>query len=141
MKDNKALFQAQQNNCVLINALSIIKRMIKVKRIYDPVSPDDGKRILVDRLWPRGIKKNEAEINEWLKDIAPSDGLRKWFSHDPNKWQEFKNRYIKELKNNSELIERLKAVAKKEKVTLLFSAKDIEHNNAVVLKEVIDKKI
>lgn len=115
--------------------------MIKVKRIYDPVSPDDGKRILVDRLWPRGIKKNEAEINEWLKDIAPSDGLRKWFSHDPNKWQEFKNRYIKELKNNSELIERLKAVAKKEKVTLLFSAKDIEYNNAVVLKEVIDKKI
>lgn len=114
--------------------------MIKVKRIYDPVSPDDGKRILVDRLWPRGIKKNEAEINEWLKDIAPSDGLRKWFSHDPNKWQEFKNRYIKELKNNSELIERLKAVAKKEKVTLLFSAKDVEHNNAVVLKEVIEKK-
>lgn len=114
--------------------------MIKVKRIYDPVSPDDGKRILVDRLWPRGIKKNEAEINEWLKDIAPSDGLRKWFSHDPNKWQEFKNRYIKELKNNSELIERLKAVAKKEKVTLLFSAKDIEHNNAVVLKEVIEKE-
>ena len=87
------------------------------------------------------LKKNEAEINEWLKDIAPSDGLRKWFSHDPNKWQEFKNRYIKELKNNSELVERLKAVAKKEKVTLLFSAKDIEHNNAVVLKEVIDKKI
>ena len=115
--------------------------MIKVNRIYDPVSPDDGKRILVDRLWPRGIKKDEAEINEWLKDIAPSDGLRKWFSHDPNKWQEFKNRYIKELKNNSELIERLKAVAKKEKVTLLFSAKDVEHNNAVVLKEVIEEKI
>jgi uncharacterized protein YeaO (DUF488 family) len=113
--------------------------VIKIKRIYDPASRDDGKRILVDRLWPRGIKKNEAEINEWLKDIAPSDGLRKWFSHDPNKWQEFKNKYIKELKNNSELIEKLKAVAKKEKVTLLFSAKDIEHNNAVVLKELLEE--
>ncbi|HYA11902.1 MAG TPA: DUF488 domain-containing protein [Thermodesulfovibrionales bacterium] len=114
--------------------------MIKVKRIYDPVSPDDGKRILVDRLWPRGIKKDKAKIDEWLKDIAPSNGLRKWFSHDPDKWKEFKNRYIKELKDNSELIERLRAVTKKEKVTLLFSAKDVEHNNAVVLKEVIEKK-
>jgi len=114
--------------------------MIKVKRIYDPVLPDDGKRILVDRLWPRGIKKDKAKIDEWLKDIAPSNGLRKWFSHDPDKWKEFKNRYIKELKDNSELIERLRAVTKKEKVTLLFSAKDVEHNNAVVLKEVIEKK-
>jgi uncharacterized protein YeaO (DUF488 family) len=115
--------------------------MIKIKRIYDSVSIDDGKRILVDRLWPRGIKKNEAKINEWLKDIAPSDGLRKWFSHDPSKWQEFKNRYRRELKNKSELIERLKGIAKKEKVTFLFSAKDKEHNNAIVLKEVIEKKI
>lgn len=114
--------------------------MIKIKRIYDPVLPDDGKRILVDRLWPRGMKKTEAKIDEWLKDIAPSDGLRKWFSHDPSKWHEFKNRYIRELKNNSELIERLKGIAKKEKVTLLFSAKDKEHNNAVVLKEVMEKQ-
>jgi uncharacterized protein YeaO (DUF488 family) len=114
--------------------------MIKIKRIYDPVLPDDGKRILVDRLWPRGMKKTEAKIDEWLKDIAPSDGLRKWFSHDPSKWHEFKNRYIRELKNNSELIERLKGIAKKERVTLLFSAKDKEHNNAVVLKEVMEKQ-
>jgi uncharacterized protein YeaO (DUF488 family) len=114
--------------------------MIRIKRIYDPVLPDDGKRILVDRLWPRGMKKTEAKIDEWLKDIAPSDGLRKWFSHDPSKWHEFKNRYIRELKNNSELIEKLKGIAKKEKVTLLFSAKDKEHNNAVVLKEVMEKQ-
>ncbi len=111
--------------------------MIKIKRIYDPVSEDDGKRILVDRLWPRGLKKDEAKIDEWLKEIAPSDGLRKWFSHDPSKWQEFKNRYKKELKNKSETTEKLRAEAKKGQVTLLFSAKDVEHNNAVVLKEVI----
>ncbi len=113
--------------------------MIKLKRIYDPVSADDGKRILVDRLWPRGIKKDKAAIDEWLKDIAPSDELRKWFSHDPSKWHEFKNRYQKELKNKSELVERLRAGAKKEKITLLFSAKDVKHNNAVVLKEVIER--
>jgi len=111
--------------------------LIKIKRIYDPVSEDDGKRILVDRLWPRGLKKGEAKIDEWLKEIAPSDGLRKWFSHDPSKWQEFKNRYKKELKNKSEITEKLRIEAKKGQVTLLFSAKDVEHNNAVVLKEVI----
>ena len=111
--------------------------MLKIKRIYDPVSRDDGKRILVDRLWPRGLKKDEAKIDEWLKEIAPSDGLRKWFSHDPSKWQEFENRYKKELKNKSEITEKLRIEAKKGQVTLLFSAKDVEHNNAVVLKEVI----
>jgi uncharacterized protein YeaO (DUF488 family) len=72
--------------------------MIKIKRTYDLPSSDDGKRILVDRLWPRGLKKDEARIDEWLKEIAPSDELRKWFSHDPSKWQEFKNRYKKDLK-------------------------------------------
>ena len=111
--------------------------MLKIKRIYDPVSRDDGKRILVDRLWPRGIKKDQARIDEWLKDIAPSDELRKWFSHDPSKWREFKRRYIKELKDKSNLIENLRAEAKKGNITLLFSARDIEHNNAVVLMEVV----
>ncbi|MDZ4383687.1 MAG: DUF488 family protein [Thermodesulfovibrionia bacterium] len=79
--------------------------MIKIKRIYDEVSQDDGKRILIDRLWPRRVKKEKAEIDEWMKDIAPSDELRKWFSHDPYEWQEFMNRYRKELKNKPELIE------------------------------------
>jgi uncharacterized protein YeaO (DUF488 family) len=111
--------------------------MIKIKRTYDPPSSDDGKRILVDRLWPRGIKKEDARIDEWMKDIAPSDELREWFSHDPSKWQEFKKRYRNELKDKSELIENLRKQAKKGNVTLLFSAKYIEHNNAVVLKEVI----
>jgi len=115
--------------------------LITIKRIYDPVSEDDGKRILVDRLWPRGLKKEKAVIDEWLKDIAPSDELRKWFSHDSSKWQEFKNKYKKELKgkDKSELLEQLKKTAKKEKVTVLFSARDIAHNNAVVLKELLEE--
>lgn len=113
--------------------------MLKIKRIYDSVSKDDGKRILVDRLWPRGIKKDEAMIDEWMKDIAPSDELRKWFSHDPSKWNEFRSRYRKELKSKSVLVERLKADAKKVTITLLFAAKDVEHNNAVLLKDVIQE--
>lgn len=113
--------------------------MIKIKRIYDPVADDDGKRILVDRLWPRGIKKENAKIDEWLKDIAPSNELRKWFSHDPSKWQEFRKRYRSELKKNSSLIERLATESKRGTITLLFTAKDKEHNNAVVLREVIEK--
>jgi len=111
--------------------------MLKVKRIYDSPSPDDGKRILVDRLWPRGIKKESAMIDEWLKDIAPSDKLREWFSHDPDKWLEFKNRYKKELKDKSDILERLRKESKTKTVTLLFSARDVEHNNAVVLKEMV----
>ncbi len=113
--------------------------MIKIKRVYEPASPDDGKRILVDRLWPRGIKKQDAHIDEWIKDIAPSTDLRKWFSHDPQKWQEFKTRYKKELKNNHSLVEKLRTEAKKNTVTLLFAAKDEEHDNAVVLKKVIEQ--
>ena len=113
--------------------------MLKIKRIYDPVSRDDGKRILVDRLWPRGVKKDKASIDEWLKDIAPSHELRKWFSHDLSKWHEFKDRYRKELKNKLEFIERLREETQRGKVTLLFSAKDVEHNNAVVLKEILEK--
>jgi len=112
--------------------------MIKLKRIYDPVSPDDGKRILIDRLWPRGIKKEDARIDEWLRDIAPSAQLRKWFSHEPSKWAEFKKRYREELKDKRELIDRLRSEAEKETLTLLYAAKDREHNNAVVLKEVIE---
>jgi uncharacterized protein YeaO (DUF488 family) len=115
--------------------------LITIKRIYDPVSEDDGKRILVDRLWPRGVKKEKAAIDEWLKDIAPSDELRKWFSHDSSKWQEFKNRYKMELKgkDKSEFIEHLRKIARKGKITLLFSAKDIVHNNAVALKELLEE--
>lgn len=111
--------------------------MTKIKRIYDPASRDDGKRIYVDRLWPRGMKKEEVKMDEWLKEISPSDGLRKWFSHDPSKYAEFKRRYKKELEKHSEILERIKKEAKKGTVTLLFSAKDVEHNNATVMKELL----
>ena len=113
-------------------------RMLMIKRIYDPWSRDDGKRILVDRLWARGIKKDEAKIDEWLKDIAPSDALRKWYSHDPDKWTEFREKYRKELRNKKDIVDRLRNDAKKGRITLVFSAKDRDRNNAVALKEMIE---
>ncbi len=113
--------------------------MVKIKRIYDPASRDDGKRILIDRLWPRGISKDDARVDEWLKEIAPSNELRKWFGHDPAKWQEFRKKYAAELAENSELVERLRAEAGKGIITLLFAAKDVGHNNAVVLKELLGR--
>ena len=114
--------------------------MVKTKRVYDPASPDDGKRILIDRLWPRGIKKERAKIEAWLKDIAPSDELRKWFSHDPAKWPDFEKRYAAELKKKSALVERLKTEAKKGTITLLYASKEARYNNAAVLKELIEHR-
>ena len=111
--------------------------MIKIKRVYDPPEPGDGKRILIDRLWPRGLKKEDLKMDEWLKEIAPSDKLRKWFSHDPKKYREFKKRYAKELDEKSGILGRIKTEAKKGTVTILFSAKDTEHNNATVLRELL----
>lgn len=111
--------------------------MVKIKRIYDPVLPGDGKRIHVDRLWPRGLKKSEAVFDEWVKDISPSDALRRWFAHDPSKWEEFKIRYRNELKSKGDILERLRDEGLRGTVTLLYSAKDMEHNNAVVMKEMI----
>jgi uncharacterized protein YeaO (DUF488 family) len=111
--------------------------MITIKRIYDPPGRGDGKRVLVDRLWPRGLSKDTAHVDEWLKELAPSNELRTWFGHDPGKWDEFRTRYIQELENHKDLVERLHAEAEKETVTLLYAAKDTEHNNAVVLKELI----
>jgi len=109
-----------------------------LKKVYDPYAKADGKRVLVDRLWPRGLKKEDAKLDLWLKDIAPSDTLRKWFSHEPAKWQEFKKRYRKELEDRQDMIEDLRKEARKGTVTLLFAAKDSERNNAVALKEVIE---
>ncbi len=109
--------------------------MLKIKRVYETPSRGDGKRILIDRLWPRGLKKEEVQVDEWLKELAPSTELRKWFGHDPAKWAEFKKRYKKELSGKSDLIKRIKAEARKGTVTLVFSASDAEHSNAAFLKE------
>jgi uncharacterized protein YeaO (DUF488 family) len=111
---------------------------IKIKRIYDEPVKTDGYRILVDRLWPRGLTKEKAKIDLWLKEIAPSNELRQWYSHDPNKWQEFKNRYYKELKNKKDLIDTIRQ--KKGIVTLLFGSKEEKLNNAVALKEYLETK-
>lgn len=114
--------------------------MIKTKRAYAVASKSDGYRILVDRLWPRGISKDEAAIHLWLKEIAPSDKLRKWFSHDAKKWNEFKRRYHAEIKDRKELLDMIKDVEQKNPcVTLVYAAKDVEHNNAVVLAEILEK--
>ena len=112
--------------------------MLKIKRVYDDVSEQDGKRILVDRVWPRGIKKEELQHDEWFKKIAPSSDLRKWFDHDADKWDEFKKKYKKELKDQKDLVKKIKDAADGHNVTLLYSAKDTEHNQAVVIKKYIE---
>ena len=114
--------------------------MINIKRIYDKTSKEDWFRILVDRLWPRGMSKDKAKVDLWLKELAPSDDLRKWFSHDPQKWQEFKKRYEKELKDKQELLRIIKQAEKENGiVTILYSAKDEEHNQAVALAAFLRK--
>jgi len=112
---------------------------VKIKRIYEPYSKDDGYRILVDRLWPRGIKKENAHIDKWLKEIAPSTELRKEFNHMVDKWEKFKVAYHTELKNSPAVDELLDDIKKHKTVTLLFAAKDEEHNQAVVLLDFIKK--
>jgi len=112
--------------------------MIKVKRVYDPIEKDDGVRILVDRIWPRGIKKDKIDI--WLKDISPSNELRKWYNHDLNRWEEFKRRYFDELDKNSKINELLQLIRKNENITLLYASKS-PYNNAIALKEYIEKKL
>jgi len=112
---------------------------VRVKRVYDQPAKADGYRMLVDRLWPRGLKKSEARIDEWLREIAPSTALRKWFKHDPDKWKEFKKKYSAELDDHREQVEKLAREARKRTITLLFSARDTEHNNAVALKEYIEQ--
>ena len=108
---------------------------IRIKRVYERPDKHDGRRILVDRLWPRGLTREKASVDLWLKDIAPSTALRKWFGHDPDRWEEFKERYLAELKSNSEQIRLLKQELGKGAVTLVYGAKDEEHNEAVVIRE------
>lgn len=112
--------------------------LVAIKRIYDKPSITDGKRILVDRLWPRGVKRSTANIDLWLKAIAPSDELRQWFNHTPEKWSDFKKRYRKELKDSKALKELIEII-KTQDVTLLYASSDIKHNNAVVLSEILKR--
>jgi len=115
-------------------------RAIQIKRVYEKPSPDDGQRFLVDRVWPRGIRKEALADAEWLPEVAPSTELRKWFAHDDARWTEFQTRYRSELKTNRAALAPLLAASKKGSVTLLYSARDTEKNQAVVLKEFLEKE-
>ncbi|HEX9078116.1 MAG TPA: DUF488 domain-containing protein [Desulfuromonadaceae bacterium] len=115
--------------------------MIQVKRVYEQTEAEDGRRFLVERLWPRGMKKEELKMAGWVKDVAPSDGLRRWFGHDPDRWEEFRARYFAELEENRASWEPLLEEARHGTVTLLFSAHDQEHNNAVALKTFLGEKL
>ncbi|RUM97604.1 DUF488 domain-containing protein [Pseudaminobacter arsenicus] len=110
---------------------------IKVKRAYEPPSPQDGERILVDRLWPRGISKDDAKLELWMKEISPSNELRKWYNHDASRQDEFRRRYAEELKAHQDLVEDLRERARKGPVTLVYSAKDETLNNAIVLRDLL----
>ncbi len=116
--------------------------MIRIKRVYELAAEEDGFRLLVDRLWPRGISKEKAKIDLWLKEVAPSGELRKWFSHDPAKWEEFKKRYAEEVTGKQALLKEIRRIEKeKGTVTLLYSARDVERNNAVALKAVLENAV
>jgi uncharacterized protein YeaO (DUF488 family) len=107
--------------------------MIRTKRVYDPPAPDDGSRILVDRIWPRGLTKQRAAVDVWLKEVAPSDALRKWFGHQPERWPEFRERYFGELRSMPDEVAKIRGLASAGNITLLFGAHDTECNNAVAL--------
>jgi uncharacterized protein YeaO (DUF488 family) len=113
---------------------------LQLKRVYEEPAPSDGTRILVDRLWPRGLTKEKAHVDLWLKEIGPSNELRKWFGHDPARWTEFRTRYRAELKDNQEQITLLKKAVAKGHATLVYGAKDEEHNQAVVLHQLLTRK-
>jgi uncharacterized protein YeaO (DUF488 family) len=110
---------------------------VRLKRAYEPPAHDDGTRILIDRLWPRGIRKTDAAIDDWMKEIAPSNELRKWFNHDPERWHEFRRRYESEIRQHPDELDRLRALAQRGRITLVFAAHDVTHNDAVVLKDLL----
>lgn len=113
--------------------------MISCKRVYDDPSPDDGTRVLVDRLWPRGVSKEDAALDAWMQDVAPSDELRRWFDHEPEKWLEFRRRYHEELDEKEEVVADLQEMMEEGRLTLLYAAKDREHNNAVALMDYLQR--
>lgn len=115
--------------------------MLKLKRAYEPESRSDGTRVLVERLWPRGLSKGTLRIDAWLKDVGPSTGLRQWFSHDPDKWPTFRARYFRELDSRPEAWRPIVSAARRGTVTLVYSSRDTQHNNAVALKDYLQSKI
>ena len=119
--------------------MNMAERELRIKRVYAEPSEDDGERILVDRLWPRGLTKAKAKVDLWLKEVAPSNELRKWFAHDPDRWAEFKRRYVAELKAADKPLSLLQQETSRETVTLLYGARDEEHNEAVVLLELLQR--
>ena len=110
---------------------------VEIKRVYEPALESDGYRVLIDRLWPRGVSREQAKLDEWLKELAPSHELRKWFGHDPARFDEFRRRYVEELRDQGELLTALRRRARQGSLTLVYSARDAEHNDAVVLAEVL----
>ncbi|MBX3571615.1 MAG: DUF488 domain-containing protein [Mesorhizobium sp.] len=110
---------------------------VQIKRAYESPAAEDGTRVLVDRLWPRGLKKTDAALDHWAKDLAPSTELRRWFGHDPARWDEFRRRYSEELSEHREGLARLRELARRDRVTLVYAAHDEAHNDAVVLREVL----
>ena len=112
---------------------------VRLKRAYEPAAPEDGVRVLIDRLWPRGLRKADAAIDRWMKDIAPSTELRRWFGHDPERWSAFHRRYTEELEQQAAAVDELRELARGSRVTLVFSAHDEAHNDAIVLREVLLK--
>jgi uncharacterized protein YeaO (DUF488 family) len=114
--------------------------MITLKRAYDPVSPADGRRFLVERLWPRGVSKAKLRVEAWLKEVGPSTELRQWFGHDPGKWSEFRKRYFRELDSRPEAWQPIASAARHGRVTLVYSSHDIQHNNAVALRQFLQAK-
>jgi uncharacterized protein YeaO (DUF488 family) len=115
--------------------------MIKVKRVYDPAEPEDGRRLLVDRLWPRGIRREALRMDAWHKDVAPGESLRRWFGHDPARWDEFQRRYFAELDARTDAWEPILQAARAGPITLLYSARDVEHNQAVALKTYLEHRL
>jgi uncharacterized protein YeaO (DUF488 family) len=120
-----------------MNRPSVPSSHLTLKRAYEPAAPEDGYRILIDRLWPRGVSKDKAALDEWMKEIAPSTELRKWFGHDPRRWREFQRRYRAELRARTEELDHIRHLAKAGHVTLVYSAHDEQHNDAVVLQNVL----
>jgi uncharacterized protein YeaO (DUF488 family) len=114
--------------------------MVRIKRVYEPPSPTDGERVLVDRLWPRGLSKRAAAVDAWMKEVAPSHALRKWFHHHPERWAEFRRRYLAELRRHRDELTVLRRKATRGTMTLLFGSRDVEHNNAVVLKSLLERR-